>query len=110
MPPLSQVTGSPFATGRVPESVAFSPDGKLLATANPLSVAFSPGGGLLAVANPDDGTLSVFSIDPTASTALTPISGSPFAVGKFPDSVAFSPSGGDDLVLLLRHPSDRVLR
>ena len=33
-PAFTQVAGSPFATGRDPVSVAFSPSGELLATAN----------------------------------------------------------------------------
>ena len=44
-PAFTQVAGSPFATGR-----------------NPVSVAFSPSGGLLATANQHDNTVSVFSV------------------------------------------------
>jgi 6-phosphogluconolactonase (cycloisomerase 2 family) len=121
-PPLSQVTGSPFATGRLPESVAFSPDGKLLVTANtndgdlsifsvgaggaltplsspsmgagsdPQAVAFSPTGTLLAVADGDTNTVSVFTV--SSDGTLTALGGSPFATGKLPLSVAFSPGGG----------------
>ena len=72
---LTQVTGSPFATGRDPESVAFS-----------------PGGGLLATANVGDSTVSVFSVG--SGGALTAVTGSPFATGSGPVSVAFSPGGG----------------
>jgi 6-phosphogluconolactonase len=118
---VAQVPGSPFATGSDPVSVAFSPGGGLLATANgdgtvsvfsvdsggaltpvsgspvaigsdPVSVAFSPAGGLLATANAFGDTVSVFSVD--ARGALTPVSGSPFATGSVPFSVAFSPGGG----------------
>jgi 6-phosphogluconolactonase (cycloisomerase 2 family) len=115
------VPGSPVATDRDPRSVAFSPSGGLLATANysartvsmfavapdgavsqvpgspfgtsdaPVSVAFSPSGHLLATAN-YAGTVSVFSIGPTG--ALSVVSGSPFTTGAGADSVAFSPSGG----------------
>jgi 6-phosphogluconolactonase len=75
-PVFSQVSGSPFATG-----------------ASPGSVAFSPGGGLFAVANENSDTVSVFSV--TSSTgALTQVSGSPFATGTEPVTVAFSPGGG----------------
>jgi hypothetical protein len=75
---LTQVPGSPFATGE-----------------GPASVAFSPSGGLLATANYDD-SVSVFSVG--SSGALTPVPGSPFAGGGAAlmgqVSVAFSPGGG----------------
>ena len=118
---LTQVTGSPFATGAGPDSVAFSPSGALLAVANldassvsvfsvgsggaltqvagspfatgtaPESVAFSPSGALLATANASANTVSVFSVG--SGGALTQVAGSPFATGTEPSSVAFSPSG-----------------
>jgi len=116
---LTQVPGSPFATGPEPFAVAFSPDGRLLATADaegtvsvfsvsssgmltevpgspfatggdPESMAFSPYGRLLATANLQ-GTVSVFSV--SSSGMLTEVPGSPFATGGYPSSVAFSPSG-----------------
>lgn len=124
---LTPVSGSPFATGADPYSLAFSPDGALLATANPNSdnvsmflvnqgsnaltrvpgspfsagdapgsgsgpqtLAFSPAGDLLATA--DGTTVAVFSVNGT-SGALTPWSGSPFATASQPFSVAFSPGG-----------------
>jgi len=74
-PAFTQVTGSPFATGR-----------------SPASVAFSPSGGLLAANQPDE-SVSVFSVNPSTG-ALTQVTGSPFATGLAPVSVAFSPSGG----------------
>ena len=128
---LTPVPGSPFPAGdpgaTCTPSVAFSPDGKLLATANfvngsdsagsvsvfsvgadgaltpvtgspfpngggVVSVAFSPDGSLLATANEADSTLSVFSVG--VGGALTPVAGSPFTTGSFPESVAFSPGGG----------------
>jgi hypothetical protein len=76
-PLYSQVTGSPFATGT-----------------NPYSIAFSPTGDLLATANSADDTVSVFTVD--AGTGLpTAVSGSPIAAGSgnAPISVAFSPTG-----------------
>ena len=81
---LTQVSGSPFATGQPcgsgcgPWSVAFSPDGKLLATASYCG-----------------GSVSVFSVG--AGGALTPVTGSPFPAGDpgatCTASVAFSPDG-----------------
>ena len=121
-PVFTPVTGSPFATGSFPDSVAFSPGGGLLATANhaantvsvfavgsggaltqvtgspfaigrfPSSVAFSPGGGLLAIANEGDSTVSVFAVG--SGGALTQVKGSPFTTGNGPLSLAFSPDGG----------------
>ena len=118
---LTPVSGSPFATGAFANSVAFSPSGGLLATANtddntvsvfsvasdgaltqvsgspfgagsaPISVAFSPSGGLLATANAGDNTVSVFSV--ASDGALTQVSRSPSATGNGPDSLAFSPGG-----------------
>jgi 6-phosphogluconolactonase len=125
-PAFTQVSGSPFSTGTSGggESVAFSPGGGLLATANGLdssvsvfsvpssgsltpvsgspfasgsasSVAFSPGGGLLATANDGQGSVSVFAVN-SSTGAVTSVTGSPFATGSDPDpeSAAFSPDGG----------------
>ena len=108
------------ATGNTPNSVAFIPDGGLLASANsgdsavsvftvsttgvlapigspipagsnPVSVAFSPDGGLLASANSGDSTASVLTVSTTG--ALTQV-GTPITTGSNPVSVAFSPDGG----------------
>ena len=64
---------------------------------SPHSVAFSPSGELLATANWDDGSVSVFSV--SAGGALTPVAGTGLArlrpaAGRNAASVAFSPSGG----------------
>ena len=73
---IEQVAGSPFAAGT-----------------SPASVAFSPGGGYLATANLDSENVSVFSVNQSTG-ALSQVAGSPFAAGTLPYSVAFSPSGG----------------
>ena len=121
-PAFTPVAGSPFGTGLGPSSVAFSPGGGLLTTANandstvsvfqvgsgggltsvsgspfgtgssPRSVAFSPGGGLLATANQVAGTVSVFQVG--SGGVLTSVSGSPFGTGTTSLSLAFSPAGG----------------
>jgi WD40 repeat protein len=118
---LTPVAGSPFATGEYPLSVAFSPSGAQLATANegdddvsvfnvaqdgelssvagspfptgadPRSVAFSPSGGLLATANSVGDDVSLFSVDHDG--ALTPTLGSPLPTGRYPTSVAFDAGG-----------------
>jgi WD40 repeat protein len=111
-----------FPAGQAPVSVAFSPNGTLLATANsgddtvsvfsvsvggqltqitgspfatgsdPVSVAFSPDGTRLATANRTDATVSVFSV--SVGGQLTQVSGSPYAVdGSYAFSVAFNASG-----------------
>jgi DNA-binding beta-propeller fold protein YncE len=74
-PAFGPVAGSPFGTGRGPESVAFSPNGDLLATANRR-----------------DDSVSVFAVG--SGGALTPVAGSPFQTSIGPGSVAFSPGGG----------------
>jgi 6-phosphogluconolactonase (cycloisomerase 2 family) len=120
--PFTQVAGSPFTAGSGPDSVAFSPSSRLLATANggddkvsvfsvaqsgaltevsgspfkadggPSSLAFDPSAPFLAVANASANTVSMFSV--AADGALSEVTGSPFATGDEPVSVAFSSSGG----------------
>ena len=55
-------------------------------------MAFSPAGGLLATANLSADSVSVFAVG--SGGALTQVTGSPFATGSGPASVAFSPGGG----------------
>jgi 6-phosphogluconolactonase len=80
---FQQVPGSPFAIGgrSVPFSVAFSPNGRLLATADGIDGA--------PAAN-----IAVFSVN-DATGALTPVPGSPFPPGSGggPYSVTFNPAG-----------------
>ena len=75
---LTLVPGSPFATGGTGGgegiSLACTPDGKFVIAANALS-----------------SNISVFSV--AANGALTPILGSPFACGFFPDGIKVSSDG-----------------
>ena len=70
-------------------------DGKLSGEAvtvnstRPEAVAFSPGGRLLATAN-ENGTVSIYSVD---GQSLGQVPGSPFTAGLDPTALAFSPDG-----------------
>ena len=77
-PAFIEIAGSPFSTG---------------SSTSPHSVAFSPDGTRLATANLSGSDVSVFAV--AAGGALTPVSGSPFSTGlsSNPASVAFSPDG-----------------
>lgn len=80
---LGLVSGSPFAVD--PSSTTIS---------NPQSVAISPLGNFLYTANTTQGTISAFAIGSDGS--LSPVAGSPFAVGtagKSPTFLAVHPSG-----------------
>jgi WD40 repeat protein len=116
---LSEVSGSPFAVGEEVDAMAFSPDGRFLATLGltTLSVfsvgatgaltevgatqvpsvagnglAFSPDGRLLAATDGTNGTVSVFSF--ASSGALTQVPGSPFGSNAgYLAGAAFSPNG-----------------
>src|SRR6266849_5074913 len=72
---LSPVTGSPFAAGSFPFSVAVDPSGKFA-----------------YVANANSTNVSAYTINNTTG-ALSPVPGSPFAAGAAPRSVAVDPSG-----------------
>jgi outer membrane protein OmpA-like peptidoglycan-associated protein/WD40 repeat protein len=76
------VSGSPFATGNA-------------AGSQTTSVAFSPNGKFLATADDGDDTITVFSV--ASDGVLTQVTGSPFGTGSGasdgPYSIAFSPSG-----------------
>jgi len=74
----------------------------------PYSVAFSPSGGLLATANYDSDTLSLFTVAAT-SGQLTPVTQTVAAnadTGSGPVSVAFSPNWG--LLATANYDSDTV--
>ena len=74
---FTPVTGSPFATGTVPNFAKFSHviSGNLFAS----------------VANFNDNTVSVYFVSKTTGV-FTEVSGSPFATGSNPYSVQFSPN------------------
>jgi 6-phosphogluconolactonase len=127
--PVTQTIANNANTASGPVSIAFSPNGKLLATANvdtatvsvfsvdpstgqltpvtqstaanadtgssPLSVSFSPNGKLLATANYGSGTVSLFSVDPSSGqlTPVTPTPTSSVDTGLEPSAVTFSPNG-----------------
>lgn len=120
-PVFTPAPGSPFSTGQInPTDLAFSPDGKLLATDDGLStlriysvasdgaltqitdepfagdnqspLAFSRTGTLLAVVEDIDDTAAVAVYSVAADGALAPAPGSPFPVSGA-TSIAFSPTG-----------------
>jgi outer membrane protein OmpA-like peptidoglycan-associated protein/WD40 repeat protein len=76
------VSGSPFATGNA-------------ALSQTDAVAFSPNGKFLATADDGDDTITVFSV--ATDGVLTQVAGSPFSTGSGasdgPYSIGFSPSG-----------------
>ena len=72
---LTAIPGSPVVAGPVPVSVAVEPAGRFVYTANQGSYM-----------NNYAGTVSAYSTD-AHSGALTPVPGSPFAVGQEPTSV-----------------------
>jgi 6-phosphogluconolactonase (cycloisomerase 2 family) len=118
---LTPVTGSPFAAGSCPISVAVEPKGKFAYVVNqsdnnvsaysigangaltpitgspfaagsaPISVAVDPTDKFAYVANISDNNVSAYSIG--ANGALTPVPGSPFVTGTTPNSVAVDPMG-----------------
>jgi 6-phosphogluconolactonase len=66
--------------------------------AGPTSVAFSLNGSYCAVANDSSNTVSAYSVG--MGGGLTAVTGSPFATGTQPFTVAFSPNV--TLLLLMR--------
>jgi WD40 repeat protein len=71
------VSGSPFATGKDPDAVAFGPT--------------ASGGEALATANWGANNVSAFT---ASGGVVAPAAGSPFVALAGPSSVAFSPTGG----------------
>jgi 6-phosphogluconolactonase (cycloisomerase 2 family) len=75
---LGVVPGSPFKVN--PDPTATSPT-------NPQSIAISPNGSFLYTANPTQGTIAGFAV--ASDGSLTPVPGSPFAVGTAGTSPSF---------------------
>jgi hypothetical protein len=78
---LSPVHGSPYTIPDYESGLAFSPSGQLLAI--PLLNDGVTNG---------TGSMAMYSV--SSAGALTPVPGSPFALGMGADGVTFSPSGG----------------
>lgn len=78
-PALAPIAGSPFPTGFAPQSLSFSPDGRLIATAD-----------IFANWPVEPGAGSMFSLSPPSTIA--PLG--PFDTGEFPQSLMFSPRSG----------------
>jgi WD40 repeat protein len=77
---LVAVPGSPFWTGRGPSGPG----------STPLSVAYSPNGRFLATADANVGVVSMFSVARNGSLRRVP--GSPFKAGGYSSWVTFSPN------------------
>jgi 6-phosphogluconolactonase len=118
---LRAIAGSPFAAGRIAESVTVDPSGRFAyvgdnagvlaytidgstgalraiagspfpAGTSAESVTVDPSGRFAYVANFDDETVSAFTIN-SSTGALSPVAGSPAAAGVYPQSVVVDPSG-----------------
>jgi 6-phosphogluconolactonase (cycloisomerase 2 family) len=81
---LTEVPGSPFASGNEPGPVAIDP---------PVLAGTTPSGKFVFVGNTGDNTLSAYSIDSAGS--LTPVAGTPIPLGTNaqPSSIAVDPAG-----------------
>ncbi|MHB1669508.1 MAG: lactonase family protein [Thiomonas sp.] len=78
---LTEVPGSPFAAGSLPDSVTVNPAGTFAYVVSQYSDSGS-----------NHGSVSVYRIHASTGT-LTPIPGSPFAAGPYPSSFAINPAG-----------------
>jgi len=91
---LTQVAGSPFASGVNPAALDYSP----VASENLF----------IAVVNYNDNTVSVYSVNPS-NGALTQVSGSPFATGGGPYSVAYSSVVSGNLYAAINNSFDNTV-
>jgi 6-phosphogluconolactonase len=119
---LTQVSGSPFASGNGPQDIAIDPTGSFAYVADtqssnvsaytisesgaltpikgspfssggaPVGIAVDPTGSFVFTANSGSNNVSAFKID-AKTGALTQVSGSPFPAGTGPFAVAVDPSG-----------------
>lgn len=91
---FTPVSNSPFATGALPETVAFSPEisGTLFA----------------AVTNFTDNTVSLYSVD-ISTGHFTPVANSPFATGTGPQSVVFTSEVSDNLFVAVTNFLDNTV-
>ncbi len=143
---LVEAAGSPVIPGTNPRAARFSPSGNLALVANrggdvavyavsatggltakagspyptggtsPSAMAIDATGTLVYVTNADSNNLSSFALD-SAVGSLTPVTGSPFAVGANPQSVSvdrgsllvFVGNRGDGTVSVLRAGAANVL-
>ena len=74
---LTEISGSPFATGVQPASVTVNPNGRFVYVAD---------------AGLDVGDIAVYAVNATTG-ALSPVPGSPFAAGHEATALAVSPNG-----------------
>lgn len=84
---LTEVSGSPYSVPNFPSSLAVNPSGDFLYIANQnqsYQTDYSP--------SQYDGSITVFAVN-SATGALTPLSGSPYAAGINPLSVVVDPTG-----------------
>ncbi|OQA36322.1 MAG: Lactonase, 7-bladed beta-propeller [Candidatus Dependentiae bacterium ADurb.Bin331] len=77
---ISQIGGSPFATGNLPIKAVYSP--------------VVSGNLFLGVINEFGNSVSVYAVNQTTGV-LTPVAGSPFATGNIPFDLAFSFASGN---------------
>ena len=78
---LTAITGSPFTAGGNNETIVIHPTGKFLYTADGNDVGGTPGP-----------SISAYSMD-GSSGVLTPVTGSPFALGDVPKFLAIDKAG-----------------
>jgi 6-phosphogluconolactonase (cycloisomerase 2 family) len=84
---LSEILGSPYSIPYGPSSLVVHPSGNFLFIANTNSSFQAP-----PPTGPVDGSLYAFAIN-SVTGGLTPVSGSPFALGIVPNSIVVDPTG-----------------
>jgi 6-phosphogluconolactonase (cycloisomerase 2 family) len=84
---LAEITGSPYSIPYGPSSLIVHPSGNFLYIANTNSSFVAP-----PPTGPVTGSIYAFGIN-SVTGALTPVSGSPFALGIVPESIVVDPTG-----------------